>query len=214
MNALLNEGASRLMDFLNRQTTDIAKDLLGVRVIYQEGDITYSGYIVETEAYLGASDRAAHGYNHRRTPSVESLYQRGGTIYGHSIHTQLLVNFVTQQEDVPEGVLIRAIEPEDGIEYMEQNRNKTGIEVTNGPGKWTKAFHISRDINGKHLTSAPLQIDTKHRKYPKSIEESPRIGIPNKGEWTEKPLRFTVKGNPYVSHMRKSEMQDASSTWQ
>ncbi|SCS69268.1 DNA-3-methyladenine glycosylase [Staphylococcus caeli] len=201
------------MDFLQRDTITIAKDLLGVRVIYQDELQTFTGYIVETEAYIGKDDQAAHGYKGKRTPKVESLYKRGGTIYAHVMHTHLLINFVTQQEGQPEGVLIRAVEPEEGIESMQLNRGKSGISLTNGPGKWTKAFNIPRHLDGSRVNEGRLKIDTKHRKYPKSIEASSRIGIPNKGEWTYKPLRFTVKGNPYVSRMRKSDMLSPDATW-
>ena len=72
-------------------------------------------------------------------------------------------------------------------------------------GKWTKAFNIPRAIDGATLNDCRLSIDTKNRKYPKDIIASPRIGIPNKGDWTHKSLRYTVKGNPFVSRMRKSD---------
>lgn len=193
------------MDFVSRPTTETAKALLGVKVIYEDEFQTYSGYIVETEAYLGFTDRAAHGFGGKQTPKWLHFIKEGGTIYGHVMHTHLLVNFVTQNEGVPEGVLIRAIEPLDGIEMMKHNRNKSGYELTNGPGKWTKAFNIPRAIDGATLNDCRLSIDTKHRKYPRDIVESARIGIPNKGDWTNKPLRYTVKGNPFVSHIRKSD---------
>ncbi|EHJ07044.1 DNA-3-methyladenine glycosylase [Staphylococcus simiae] len=201
------------MDFINKDTIQTAKDLLGVKVIYQDDHQTYSGYIVETEAYLGFNDRAAHGFGGKETPKVTSLYKRGGTIYGHMMHAYLLINFVTKEQGIPEGVLIRAIEPEDGLEAMIQNRGKSGYEVTNGPGKWTIAFNIPRSIDGLTLNDCRLSIDTKHRKRPVEIVESARIGIPNKGEWTNKPLRYTVKGNPFVSHMRKSDCQQPDDTW-
>lgn len=201
------------MDFINNDTIQTAKDLLGVKIIYQDEGQTYSGYIVETEAYLGFNDKAAHGFGGKETPKVTSLYKQGGTIYGHVMHTHLLVNFVTKTEGVPEGVLIRAVEPEEGLEAMYANRGKTGYEVTNGPGKWTKAFNIPRAIDGSTLNEGRLSIDTYHRKYPRYIVESPRIGIPNKGEWTHKPLRYTVKGNPFVSRARKSESIAADETW-
>lgn len=149
------------MDFIVPSTIDTAKALLGVKVIYNDDGQIYSGYIVETEAYLGFDDRAAHGFGGKQTPKVTSLYQRGGTIYGHIMHTHLLINFVTQQAGVPEGVLIRAIEPVDGIEAMKINRGKYGYELTNGPGKWTKAFHIPRAIDGTLLNVGRLSIDTK-----------------------------------------------------
>lgn len=202
-----------IVDFINKATTQTAKDLLGVKIIYQDDNQYYSGYIVETEAYLGFNDRAAHGYGGKQTPKVTSLYKTGGTIYAHVMHTHLLINFVTRTQGVPEGVLIRAIEPEDGIEAMKMNRGKTGYEITNGPGKWTKALNIPRSIDGSTLNDCRLFIDIKNRKYPKEIVESGRIGIPNKGEWTHKPLRYTVKGNPYVSRMRKSDFQNPDDTW-
>ncbi|MCG7338192.1 DNA-3-methyladenine glycosylase [Staphylococcus sp. ACRSN] len=201
------------MDFLHRDTVTIAKDLLGVRIIYHDDNQLFTGYIVETEAYVGTKDQAAHGYKGKRTPKVESLYKNGGTIYAHVMHTHLLINFVTQKDGVPEGVLIRAIEPEEGIETMARHRGKSGFELTNGPGKWTKAFNIPRFLDGSKLNEGRLSIDTKNRKYPVQIEASPRIGIPNKGEWTSKPLRYTVQGNPYVSRMKKSEMKNPDSTW-
>ncbi|PTH53430.1 3-methyladenine DNA glycosylase [Staphylococcus arlettae] len=201
------------MDFIQRDTITIAKDLLGVRVLYHDKQQTYSGYIVETEAYLGVVDQAAHGFNSKRTPKVESLYKEGDTIYAHVMHTHLLINFVTQLENIPEGVLIRAVEPEEGVEAMTANRGKSGIDLTNGPGKWTKAFNIPRYLDGSKLNEGRLEIDTKNRKYPQAIISSRRIGIPNKGDWTYKPLRYTVRGNPYVSHMRKSDMLPPQDTW-
>ncbi|QLK86703.1 DNA-3-methyladenine glycosylase [Staphylococcus sp. 17KM0847] len=201
------------MDFINHSTIETAQALLGVKIIYETPNQIYSGYIVETEAYLGTIDQAAHSYNGKHTPRVNSLYCKGGTIYGHMMHRYLLINFVTQREGIPEGVLIRAIEPDDGLDLMIRNRGKGGYEVTNGPGKWTSAIGISRSIDGTRLNEGPLKIDTQHRKYPREIIASARIGIPNKGEWTHKPLRFTVKGNPFVSHMRQRDCLHPNKTW-
>lgn len=201
------------MEFIERETTQIAKDLLGVKVIYEDTYQTYTGYIVETEAYLGVRDQAAHGYQGKRTPKVESLYKDGGTIYAHVMHTHLLINFVTREQGVPEGVLIRAVEPEDGLEAMRQNRKKDGYSLTNGPGKWTQAFNIPRHLDGSRLNEGRLKIDISQRKHPRDIEASSRIGIPNKGKWTTQPLRFTVKGNPFVSRAKKSEMLPPEETW-
>ncbi|MFP4924779.1 DNA-3-methyladenine glycosylase, partial [Staphylococcus pseudintermedius] len=125
------------MDFIHPPTIQTAQNLLGVQLIYEAPESTYSGYIVETEAYLGFKDQAAHGYQGRRTPKVESLYQQGGTIYAHVMHRHLLINFVTQEQGIPEGVLIRAIQPEAGIEMMQRNRGRQGYALTNGPGKLT-----------------------------------------------------------------------------
>ncbi|MBO1219819.1 MULTISPECIES: DNA-3-methyladenine glycosylase [Bacillota] len=202
------------MDFINRTTEEIAADLLGVKIIHETEDIVYTGYIVETEAYIGKHDQAAHSFNGRNTKSVKSLYCEGGTIYAHSMHKQLLINFVTQVEGEPQGVLIRAIEPEHGTEQMALNRNgKTGIELTNGPGKFTQAMQISKTLDGTKLNANCLKIDTTNRRYPKQIERSARIGIPNKGIWTDKPLRFTVAGHPYVSKARKRDSLPCAETW-
>ncbi|MDT3994115.1 DNA-3-methyladenine glycosylase [Mammaliicoccus fleurettii] len=202
------------MDFINRSTEEIATDLLGVRIIHETKDITYTGYIVETEAYIGKHDQAAHSFNGKHTKSVQSLYREGGTIYAHSMHKQLLINFVTQVEGEPQGVLIRAIEPEYGIEQMEINRNgRTSIELTNGPGKFTQAMNISKSLDGTKLNAGCLKIDTTNRKFPKSVDLSARIGVPNKGEWTDKPLRFTVAGHPYISKARKRDSIPCKDTW-
>lgn len=202
------------MDFINRSTEEIATDLLGVRIIHETKDTTYTGYIVETEAYIGKHDQAAHSFKGKRTKSVQSLYREGGTIYAHSMHKQLLINFVTQVEGEPQGVLIRAIEPEYGIEQMEINRNgRTSIELTNGPGKFTQAMNISKSLDGTKLNAGRLKIDTTNRKFPKSVDLSARIGVPNKGDWTDKPLRFTVAGHPYISKARKRDSIPCKDTW-
>ncbi|WP_323703453.1 DNA-3-methyladenine glycosylase [Mammaliicoccus sp. Dog046] len=202
------------MDFINRTTEQIAADLLGVRMIHETKDITYTGFIVETEAYIGKIDQASHSFNGRQTNSVQSLYCEGGTIYAHSMHKQLLINFVAQEEGEPQGILIRAIEPEFGIEQMIMNRNgRLGIELTNGPGKLTQALNISKSLDGTKINAGCLKIDTQHRKFPKNIDTSPRIGVPNKGEWTDKPLRFTVSGHPYISKARKRDSIPSHETW-
>ncbi|GGI43164.1 DNA-3-methyladenine glycosylase [Mammaliicoccus stepanovicii] len=202
------------MDFINRTTEEIAKDLLGVKIIHETEEVTYTGYIVETEAYIGIHDRAAHSYNGKNTQSIRSLYKEGGIIYAHSMHKQLLINFVTQTEGEPQGVLIRAIEPEQGIEQMNMNRmHKSGYELTNGPGKLTQAMNISKKLDGTRIGEGCLKIDLKNRKYPKNIDSSPRIGVPNKGEWTTKHLRFTVSGHPYISKARKRDTIPINETW-
>nr|WP_263314386.1 DNA-3-methyladenine glycosylase [Mammaliicoccus sp. Marseille-Q6498] len=202
------------MDFINRSTEEIAKDLLGVRIIHKTDDMLYTGYIVETEAYIGIHDEASHSYNGRNTNSVQSLYREGGTIYTHTMHRQLLINFVTQVEGEPQGILIRAIEPEYGIPQMEINRNnKSGVELTNGPGKLTQAMNIPKSLDGTKIGAGNLKIDLENRKYPKHIDLSPRIGVPNKGEWTDKHLRFTVSGHPYISKARKRDSLSTHETW-
>src|SRR5699024_12786777 len=112
-----------------------------------------------------------------------------------------------------ERVVMRTKQGEENTEVMRLNRKKDGFGRTKGPGKWTNAFNIPRYLDGARLNEGRLKIDTKKRKYPKQIEATPRIGIPNKGEWTHKPLRFIVKGNPYVSRIPKRSTVSAQETW-
>lgn len=189
-------------------TQEIARKLLGCLVVKETEEGVTSGFIVETEAYLGEIDQAAHSYRNRRTPRLTSMYKKAGTIYIYQMHMQHLLNLVVKEEGVPEAILIRAIEPFEGIEIMESRRMKKDTELTNGPGKLTIAMGIDKSDNGKNVDAPPLLIDVSRRRYPKEIVVSKRIGIPNKGKWTDAPLRYAVKGNPYVSKALKKETEE------
>ena len=194
-----------------KTTQEIAQDLLGCLVIKETDEGVTSGWIVETEAYLGEVDEAAHSYGLKKTPRLASMYKESGTIYIYSMHTHLMLNVVVQDKGIPEAILIRAIEPYKGMALMSERRGKTGFVVTDGPGKLTKAMNITKLDDGTLATEPPLTIDVETRKIPKKIDVSSRIGIPNKGEWTEALLRYTVAGNPYVS--RKKGKIDADFGW-
>lgn len=186
----------------SKTTEEIAKSLLGRLLVKETPEGTVSGWIVETEAYLGVIDEAAHSFNGKNTPRLKSMYEEAGTIYVYQMHTHQMLNLVVKEEGNPEAVLIRGIEPLMGLELMETRRGKTGIEVSNGPSKLTKAFAINQTDEGSKIYEKPLDIAKEKRKIPVSIDVSPRIGIPNKGKWTEAPLRYSVAGNPYVSKRR------------
>lgn len=192
----------------HKTTEEIAQKLLGHLLVKESPEGTVSGWIVETEAYLGIEDAACHSYQGKRTPRLHSMYQKAGTIYVYQMHSHHLLNLITQQEGDPQGVLIRAIEPVSGLELMEDRRKKVGIERTNGPGKLTKAMGIIMEDNGTGILEPPLYIDPYSKKKPKNIELSPRVGIPNKGKWTEALLRYAVKGNPYISKNRGTVFMD------
>lgn len=195
-----------------QNTTDIAKQLLGCLLVTQTEKGKTSGFIVETEAYLGEMDKAAHTYGLRKTPRVNSMYQPAGTVYIYTMHTHNMLNIITKEAGNPQGILVRAIEPYEGIELMECRREgKTGVELTNGPGKLTKAMGITKLDDGTTIGNQSLYLSSKIRRYPRDIMETPRIGIPNKGEWTEAPLRFAVRGNPYISKITKKNR--LSNTW-
>lgn len=201
------------MDFINKSTVTIAQELLGKKLLINQDDVWMGGYIVETEAYLGPEDMACHSYNWKRTPKVESMYQIGGTIYVYTMHSHNMLNIVTRSAGIPEAVLIRGLQPIDHHDLMLSNRQIEGFNLSNGPGKLSKAMGITRELNGIMLNKEKLLIDEKNSVLPQKICASPRIGIPNKGKWTGEPLRFYVEGNPYVSRMPKKFMREADKTW-
>ncbi|EMK2497231.1 DNA-3-methyladenine glycosylase, partial [Listeria monocytogenes] len=131
--------------FENKTTIELARDILGMRLVHQTTNGKLSGLIVETEAYLGATDRAAHSFQNLRTKRTEVMFSSPGRIYMYQMHRQVLLNFITMPEGIPEAILIRAIEPDEQAKHlMEQNRGgKTGYELTNGPGKLTQALGLS-----------------------------------------------------------------------
>lgn len=132
--------------FFNRDTEELAQALLGKLLLIKNGAEVLGGYITETEAYLGVTDRACHSYGGNRTPKVEALYANAGTVYIYTIHTHKMLNIVACAKDNPQAVLIRAVEPVCGISVMEKKRGRTGVELTNGPGKLTKAMGINDSI--------------------------------------------------------------------
>lgn len=189
-------------------TQEVAQMLLGCLLVKEVNNEVTSGWIVETEAYVGIQDEACHSYNGKQTPRLESMYKEAGTIYVYQMHTHHMVNIVTRSAHEPQAVLIRAIEPHGGIPLLEQRRNRKGIELTNGPGKLTKAMAITMEDNGTEIDASPLYIDRELRRTPNMIRKSERIGIPNKGQWTDALLRYTVEGNPYVSRKKGKPMDD------
>lgn len=193
------------MDFWldkTKTTEEIAQELLGCLIIKETKQGICSGWIVETEAYLGEIDEAAHSYGLKKTPRLDSMYKKAGTIYIYSMHTHEMLNLVVQEAGIPHAILIRAIEPFTGIELMEQRRKKTGLLVSDGPGKLTKALGIDKTDNGASISKPPLYLSRIKRRTPKDIGVSARIGVPNKGKWTEALLRYTVVGNPYISRKK------------
>ncbi|MBC1549115.1 DNA-3-methyladenine glycosylase [Listeria sp. FSL L7-1434] len=194
-------------DFFEKKTTiELARDIIGMRLVHQTSSGILSGLIVETEAYLGATDMAAHSFQNLRTKRTEVMFESPGTIYMYQMHRQVLLNFITMQKGIPEAVLIRAIEPdEESLAQMQYHRHgKTGYELTNGPGKLTQALGLSMQDYGKTLFDSNIWIE--EAKTPHIIEATNRIGVPNKGIATHYPLRFIAKGSPYISAQRKSSI--------
>ncbi|PLR75718.1 3-methyladenine DNA glycosylase [Bacillus sp. V3-13] len=189
-------------DFFEQPTLSLAKSLLGCLLVKETEEGITSGFIVETEAYSGPEDQAAHSYNNRRTARTEIMYGEPGHIYTYVMHTHCLVNIVSGPKDKPEAVLIRAIEPFSGIELMKNRRGITDLKnLTNGPGKLTKAMGISMEDYGRSICEPPLYICSGFK--PSGISQGKRIGIDNAGEAREYPWRFWETDNPFVSRHRK-----------
>lgn len=200
--------------FNTRTTEEIAQFLLGMYLEHETEAGVLAGYIVDTEAYLGPEDEAAHSFGLRDTPRLKAMYDKPGTIYLYTMHTHLILNMVTQEKGKPQGVMIRAIEPVVGIEVMENNRNgRKGAELSNGPGKLVAALGIDRALYGQSIFDSSLRIVPEKRKRPKEIRALPRIGIPNKGIWTDLPLRYVVSGNPYISKQKRSNIDQKAFGW-
>ena len=193
--------------FTGRPTTAIAQALLGTTLLYRNptGMVT-GGLIVETEAYLGANDTAAHAYNGRRTAFSEPLYRDPGTLYIYRLRANYLLDIVTQPAETPEGVLIRAIEPTVNRDQQLTNRGKSGVQVTNGPGKLMQALGIQdQTMNLMALTDSAVSIDLTNTATPQHIQALPRVGVNAEAASGQLPLRFVVTGNPYISDSRKRD---------
>lgn len=189
-------------EFFHKPTLELAKRLLGCLLVKETEEGIVSGYIVETEAYMGPEDRAAHSYGNRRTKRTEVMFGPAGFVYTYTMHTHTLVNVVSGPVEKPEAILIRAVEPHEGIELMHERRKTDNYRnLTNGPGKLTKALGITMNDYGHSFTEPPLYIAQGFT--PVNISEGPRIGIDNTGEAQEYPWRFWVTKNLYVSQYKK-----------
>lgn len=196
--------------YLREDTLQIARELLGkILVVPTDDGERVSGMIVECEAYLGQIDKAAHSYNGRRTARNEITYGAGGHAYVFFIYgVYFQLNVVTHTLDSPHVVLIRALEPVDGIEIIRARRNNSrnskgksmpDKNLTSGPGKLTIAMGIDRGFNGEDLLGSRMWLEEGKKFSAKEIAAGPRIGIDYAAEDAEKPWRFWVKDNPFVS---------------
>lgn len=184
--------------FFQRPTLQLARDLLGCLLVKITDEGMTAGYIVETEAYMGPEDRAAHSYGNRRTKRTEIMFGEAGYVYTYQMHTHTLVNVVSGKIDKPEAILIRALEPAYGIELMRKRRPVEQLKMlTNGPGKLTKAMGITMEDYGRPLIEPPIYIAKGYT--PESISTGKRIGIENTGEAKDYPWRFWITDNPFVS---------------
>lgn len=189
--------------YLRDDTLQIAKDLLGkLLVVRGEKGERISGMIVEVEAYLGEIDKAAHSYNGRRTPRNDITYGIGGKVYVFFIYGMYFqLNVVCGQENSPHVCLIRAVEPVENVEIMRLRRGKMKDKnLTSGPGKLCIALGIDKNLNGEDLLGDKIWLeDYKKFSTDDEIACGKRIGIDYAEEFAEKPWRFWLKDNEFVS---------------
>ena len=191
-------------DFYQREDVLlISRELLGkVLCTNFHGKLT-SGIIVELEAYAGVTDKASHAYGGRRTKRTETMYAKGGSAYVYlcyGIHH--LFNIVTNKENIPHAVLIRAIQPRDGIEIMLQRRNKSKGDpsLTAGPGSLTRALGITVKDSGTFLMDNLIWLEDQNINYTnQDILATPRVGIQYAGKDAQNPWRFQIENSLWVS---------------
>ena len=180
--------------FYARPVTQVARDCLGKILVHRRT----AGRIVETEAYLGVDDRAAHAWR-GITARTRVIFGPPGHAYVYFIYGMYeCLNFVAEEEGKAGCVLIRAVEPLAGIPIMQRRRPTAHRKeaLASGPGKLTLALGITRKQNGADLTRGPLQVRRLLKEPSFEIEVTPRVGITHCADW---PLRFLIRGNPFVS---------------
>lgn len=191
--------------YLQADVIDLCRQLLGKLLVSKvNNEPRTSGIIVETEAYAGPEDKASHAYNNKYTKRTKSMFQEGGHAYVYLCYgVHALFNIITNTDQVPHAILVRAIAPQEGAEVMQQRRVKPKIDrsLTGGPGSLTKAMNITTQDNETDLvTSNKIWLEESGIHYqPKDIIESPRVGIAYAEEYVDKPWRFRVKDSLWTS---------------
>ncbi len=189
--------------YSRKNVLEIARDLLGKILVTQLNGIYSSGRIVETEAYAGVNDRASHAFGGKRTARSEHLYGDPGTVYIYICYgMHHLFNVITNKKNIPHGVLIRALEPMEGIEHMLNRSGKLTADysLTKGPGNLSRAMGMTKNYSGGNVFSDEIFIVDDGLRYKKDdIVTTKRIGVDGAGKDANLLYRFIVRGNPYVS---------------
>jgi DNA-3-methyladenine glycosylase len=187
--------------FFDRPTRSVARALLGCRLVRRIDGQRLSGWIVETEAYIGERDRAAHS-SHGRTPRTAVMFGAPGVAYVYFTYgMHWLFNVVTEADGFPAAVLVRALEPVEGVERMQQHRGRRPIrQLCSGPAKLTQALRIDGRHNGVDLCARNSEIWIEAAQQTVRVGRSARIGIERVPEpWLSRPWRYFVKDNRFVS---------------
>ncbi len=193
--------------YQSQDVVKLSKDLIGKYLFTHLDGVTTGGYIVETEAYNGVVDKASHAYGNKNTPRTKIMFLAGGISYVYlcyGIHE--MFNVVTSVEGQPHAILVRAIEPTEGIETMLFRRGMTVLKpnLTSGPGSVARALGISRAINAFSLQGDTIWIEDRGLTFTDdAIGVGPRIGVDYAGVDAMLPYRFYLKGNIFVSKRNK-----------
>lgn len=187
--------------FYNRDTLKVAQDLLGKFLIRKIGNKQLVGMITETEGYCGSNDLASHA-SKGKTPRTEIMFGNPGYSYIYLIYGMYnCLNIVTEHKNYPAAVLIRSIEPIEGIEYMKKQRKTDNeLNLTTGPGKLCQAFQIDKKLNNKAVFKKGLiWVEDRGNLKSSQIIKAKRVGIYYAKEYRDKLWRFYIKDNIYIS---------------
>lgn len=187
--------------FLHDDVVELSRKLLGKKLCSNINGIFTSGIIVEAEAYNGRTDRACHAYK-RRTMRTEVMYQEGGIAYVYLCYgIHYLFNIVTNKKDTADAILVRALQPVEGIETMLSRRNMNKLEkrLTSGPGTLTIALGIEKVHNGLSLLENEIYIEDADELQDDQVIATTRIGVDYAGDDARLPWRFYIKDNEWVS---------------
>jgi len=194
----VRRAATLPVSFFVRPTEQVAAELLGMMVVSTVGGEVTEGRIVETEAYLGYDDPASHGYRHRRNARNLALFGPPGSWYVYlSYGMHWCANLVCQRRGLASAVLLRALEPIEGLEVM--RRRRRGVEtkdLCSGPGKLCQALGIDRSLDGTRMARSSVIVRPPMAWEQAQVTVTPRIGITKAADW---PLRFHVAGSPWIS---------------
>ncbi len=194
--------------YRSAEVTLLARDLLGKYLMSSIQGQRCGGIIVETEAYRGPDDKACHAYNNRRTSRTEVMFAPGGVAYIYICYgMHHLMNVVTGPKDHAHAVLIRALQPVEGLEIMAGRRkmDPDDTRLTKGPGALSVALGLKSAMSGTSLiaSDSPIWIEDRGLAFADdAICSGPRIGVESAGDAAHWPWRFFVKGNRYVSAKR------------
>jgi DNA-3-methyladenine glycosylase len=186
--------------WFDRPATDLARALLGCRLLHASAQGVVGGVIVEVEAYRGPEDRAAHS-SRGWTPRNAVMFGEPGHLYVYLVYgLHDCVNIVAGPGTKPEAVLIRAVALDEGIDLARRRRNETVPvhRLASGPGNVGRALGVDRTLNGSDLLHGPVRLEPRRRRAPR-IARGPRIGVDYAGPWAARPWRFWIADDPRVS---------------